>query len=492
MKLYKWIAMALILCLWMISVTAVMEGAADDAIDGADDVVSEAVETFVEETTVELGGGDEAPMVVEQPDPEAALMAASAVKSGQCGDYMNYTIDSSGLLTITGSGAMWNFSEYTSRFGGSVHSDVKTIKIGSGVTSIGKYAFASFTNLTSVSIPNTVKVIEEHAFSNCPKLTSVKIPSGVTTSGVWAFAYCSALTEVSLPNSVKKLGMYAFYECRGLKSATLSRGIQEIETETFGACSGLTSLTVPNGTTYIDSYAFSSCLNLKSLNLPRSVLYIGENILERCGRFTDVYYAGTVSDRARIDIKSPNSVLLNTAWHYGASSSTTPAPTSKPTSAPTPKPTTMWDDDNYNLYNFSMNRSMSRIAYVGDRFWVIFPAGDYAVTCTSSDSGIASVVSTWTDVITIHRAVKLKIDDLHAPTSVRIDQGMSLMVQLADRTVSLSATMTSKASPAKSALTWTSSKPDVATVSSKGVVTLKKTGKTKITVKAGARIAGEV
>ena len=73
---------------------------------------------------------------------------------------------------------------------------LRSVKLPSSVTEIGKYAFA-YTGLTEVTIPASVTEIGSHAFHFCTALTKVTIPEGVTTIGDNAFSYCENLTSVT-------------------------------------------------------------------------------------------------------------------------------------------------------------------------------------------------------------------------------------------------------------------------------------------------------
>lgn len=89
--------------------------------------------------------------------------------------------------------------------------------IPSDVITIGTYAFAHCTSLTSITIPNTVETIGSGAFIGCSGLTSVVIGSGVMsilgTSGTGAFQNCTSLTSITcLATTPPTLDTYyAFY-----------------------------------------------------------------------------------------------------------------------------------------------------------------------------------------------------------------------------------------------------------------------------------------
>ncbi|TGE31851.1 leucine-rich repeat protein [Desulfosporosinus sp. Sb-LF] len=89
---------------------------------------------------------------------------------------------------------------------------------GFPVTSIGYQAFAYYSILTSVSIPESVTSIGDRAFINCTGLTSITIPQGVTSIGNVTFAGCTGLTTISIPAGVASIGNDVFDGCTGLSA----------------------------------------------------------------------------------------------------------------------------------------------------------------------------------------------------------------------------------------------------------------------------------
>ena len=65
------------------------------------------------------------------------------------------------------------------------------------VTSIGSNAFAG-SDLSSITIPNSITYIGVSAFLGCYNLTSIAIPNSVTSIGHYAFDGCSSLTSVTV------------------------------------------------------------------------------------------------------------------------------------------------------------------------------------------------------------------------------------------------------------------------------------------------------
>ena len=247
------------------------------------------------------------------------LTAYADVQTGKCGDNVTYSLDTeTGVLTISGTGKMTAFS----RFDDSPfyqNSNIKSVIIGNGVTSIGDYVFEGCENLTSVTIPNTVISIGDDAFDCCTSLTNVTIPDRVTSIGNEAFYYCKSLTSVTIPDSVTSIGSYAFdgctsltsitipdsvtsigdrafYNCTSLTSVTIPNSVTSIRDSTFKNCTSLTSVTIPDSVTSIDNYAFYSCWDLTSVTIPDSVTNIGDDAFGNCTSLTSVTIPDSVTN----------------------------------------------------------------------------------------------------------------------------------------------------------------------------------------------------
>ncbi len=258
--------------------------------------------------------------------------------SGQCGDRLTWTL-SNGVLTITGTGDMWDFAdEYPGWY--SNRDLITTIVIDDGVTRIGTDAFCNCEYMSSITIPDSMRIIGSGAFEMCESLASIDIPLNVTRIGKDAFSYCKSLNSVTIPSSVTSIGGYAFYTCTSLESVTIQTGVKSILSHAFAYCMALKNVTIPesvssigeyafhnctslesvtitDGVTIIGNHTFDSCASLENVTIPNSVTSIGDYAFYGCNVLSDVNYIGTENDRnERLTIGSNNDPLLNAGWHY--------------------------------------------------------------------------------------------------------------------------------------------------------------------------------
>ena len=226
---------------------------------------------------------------------------ADTAKSGTCGENLTWTLDSEGTLTISGTGAMTDYSDESKAPWFNSRSSIKSATIGNSVTSIGVEAFYDCDVLTKVTIPDSVTSIGGRAFCCCDGLTSVTIGNSVTSIEYSAFSFCSSLASVTIPDSVTSIGVEAFRGSSSLASVTIPDSVTSIGEGAFSDCDGLTSVTIGNGVTSIGDYAFFCCLSLASVTIPDSVTSIGNSAFEFCRSLTSVTIPDSVTsigDRA--------------------------------------------------------------------------------------------------------------------------------------------------------------------------------------------------
>lgn len=89
------------------------------------------------------------------------------------------------------------------------------------------------------------------------------IPNGVSCIGGHAFKDCIKLTSIDIPGSVKSIGGYAFYECKGLSNINISDGVEKIELRAFDGVENCEKIHIPKSVNYIESYAFDYVGKLK-------------------------------------------------------------------------------------------------------------------------------------------------------------------------------------------------------------------------------------
>ena len=211
------------------------------------------------------------------------------------------------------------------------------------VTSIDRYGFA-YSELTSVTIPSSVRHIDEDAFYGCGGLTSVNIsdisawckvsysmnehisnpfyyadhlflngkevkdliiPNNVTSINSYAFFGCNGLTSVTIPNSVTSVGSYAFYGCNGLTSVTISNSVISVGSNAFSGCNGLISIKVDSDNKKYDSRSSCNAIIETSTNtliagckktvIPNSVTSVGGYAFYNCSGLTSVTIPNSVT-----------------------------------------------------------------------------------------------------------------------------------------------------------------------------------------------------
>ena len=232
------------------------------------------------------------------------------VASGKCGDSATWTLDSTGTLTISGTGPMYGYSLHKNPWCDSalrnsgISTRVKNVEISSGVTTLGAYALSACDSMVSVSLPETLLAVGESCFFSSTALHNISIPNSVRSIGDCAFSGCNGLTRVTLGSSLKGIGGQAFKECSSLSSIVIPEGVTAIEYSTFEDCSNLMEITIPRTVTSIGRWAFDGCYGLSK-----------------------VTFTGTRAQWNAIDVKEYNDPLLSANITFAGSGPAAPTVT---------------------------------------------------------------------------------------------------------------------------------------------------------------------
>ena len=327
--------LALLLCLTLFPAAALAEEGTIRPVEDEENGGLSGTPAPTEEDEPGTAAGDGA-LNVPADDPAALPLEPATdeiqgiVASGSCGENLTWTLDDTGVLTISGEGEMTNWSSEPDVSWSSQRENIKEILIENGVTNIGKYAFRNCSNLTSVQIPESVTSLGSQAFYGCRSLTSVTIPVRVTSIGDDAFYDCSSLKSVTIPSSVTSIGVWAFANCGAIEkvciddldwwlaltdpdgrylphgdlylngkpvtSVTISEGLLGLRRSMFRKMTSLESVIIPASVTSIGIQAFQGCSSLTTVTIPSSVTRIGASAFEGCSSLASVMIPESITD----------------------------------------------------------------------------------------------------------------------------------------------------------------------------------------------------
>lgn len=191
-------------------------------------------------------------------DYGGSISWVATVDGGTCGDNIKWIIDENDMLTISGTGNMNDYRDPIdiNSVGEEVpwgYENIKAISISDGIEYIGNSAFAQ-TQITELTIPDSVKRIGFSAFRDCEDLKRINIPNGVTI----------------IPANI-------FNGCCNLKSITIPENVIRIEKNAFSGCSIIDNIIIPMSVTLISEKAFSGCVGLKNIYLSGNIPYFSQN-----------------------------------------------------------------------------------------------------------------------------------------------------------------------------------------------------------------------
>ena len=269
--------------------------------------------------------------------------AASVVASGTCGadgDNVTWSLDSDGVLTISGTGKM---ADYTA--GWSVHGhnaetpwfgfQISSIVVEQGVTRIGDCAFAMQYGTNSILLPEGLEEIGSDCFwgGDGGYIDQITLPSTVKKIDGKLYVLKSILVDSDNPYYASQDGVLFSKDMKTLVDYPCMKGVSEnYIPETYVIPNGVTTIgagafedsyviieTIPEGVTTIGDYAFginyeTGGSDVSTISFPSTLKSIGNNILI-WNYIENIYYHGTEEMWNQITIGDDND-FQNTTIHY--------------------------------------------------------------------------------------------------------------------------------------------------------------------------------
>lgn len=389
---------------------------------------------------------------------------------------------------------------WTSGFEGAA--SLTDITIPASIGRLGTAAFES-TGLTHVTIPDTVQQVDPAVFQNCTELVSVKLPAGLAEIDQYMFANCTSLQYVDMPDSITKINIYAFHNCTSLTSLALPKGLTSLSVGCFEKCYNLQHVVVPPSVISFpkDDVGVYNPFKYSPVTVyveKRSTAdkFFNNNLQELQASATanggslKVVTLDSVADPASIDVSSlelidaGRQISVAGKFRIGSYLNVQPLTSGSDYNAFAAKA----NGKAFQAYDLSLLPSGTTAN--GPFTLTIGQPEGYASSATLYGANASALTTDYADncftasLFALGPVALIDVKEATGGTEVT-------SVTLNKTTLSLDAGKTGKlyttvlpASATDKSITWSSSKPDVASVSSNGTVTAKKAGTAVITATA--------
>ena len=252
------------------------------------------------------------------------------IASGTCGSNLRWVLSESGVLTIMGTGSMYNYASGTNPAPWDDYRyQIEKVDIREGVTSVGDYAFY-FSDVEQVDFPSTLTHLGDGAFA-FSSVKRIALPASFRTLYAATFQGCRDLEEFqvdsenpyfcndvmgvlfnkdkttlylapptlegsyTIPDTVKEISVLAF-QYSGLSRITIPQSVTTISAGAFYYCSELKEIVIPDGVTSIGDTAFCGCTSLSQVQLSQNLYSIGENAFTDCTEITKITFPKMLSN----------------------------------------------------------------------------------------------------------------------------------------------------------------------------------------------------
>ncbi len=389
---------------------------------------------------------------------------------------------------------------WTSGFEGAA--GLTDITIPASIGRLGTAAFES-TGLTHVTIPDTVQQVDPAVFQNCTSLVSVKLPNGITEIDQYLFANCISLQHVDMPDTITKINIYAFHNCTSLTSLALPEGLTSLSVGCFEKCYNLQHVVVPPSVINFpkDDVGVYNPFKYSPVTVyvqkgSRGDSFFSNNLAElqasatASGGSLTVVTLNSVADPASIDVSSlelidaGRQISVAGKFRIGSYLNVQPLTSGRDYNAFSAKA----NGKAFQAYDLSLLPSGTTAN--GPFTLTIGQPEGYASSATLYGANASALTTAYADncftasLSALGPVALIDVKEATGGTEVTsVTLNRSALSLEVGQTGKLSATVL-PASAADKSITWSSSKTDVASVSSNGTVTAKKAGTAVITATA--------
>ena len=235
---------------------------------------------------------------------------AISTGNGKCGADVYYSYDeTTQTLTISGNGEMSDYDDEHNKAPWSFYaSEIKKIKIESGITTIGNFTFYKCRNITSLTIPATVTSIGSSAFEDCKNLTDLSLSDGLEYIGGSAFEGCIGLKDLSIPSTVNVISINAFKKCTGITDVyCYAKNVPNTDENAFdGTPTERSTLHVPQNSVgaYRNSWPWSDFKTIVPIEGTNYIQFADANVKRICVSYWDKNGDGELSKEEAADVTS--------------------------------------------------------------------------------------------------------------------------------------------------------------------------------------------
>lgn len=201
-----------------------------------------------------------------------------------------------------------------------------SVELPATVEMIGSKAFRNCINLEQVTFGSEAVVIHHDAFKNCTTLRQITLPGGRTyalsgvpenldhnlppvvriihgqilsnflISGSMLIRYRGSEERVVVPEGITVVGEGAFAGNEAIDRVILPDSLKEIQEGAFADCLLLQSINLPEGLGYLGRSAFENCVKLIRIALPETITKLEKSTFNRCKRLNEVHFSSHLKE----------------------------------------------------------------------------------------------------------------------------------------------------------------------------------------------------